>query len=229
MAKEIKLSVQKRDKQAEKIAVIKKGGFIPACLYGPGSKNDILKVKKSDFTAVFALAGESHLVDLSIGATAPVKVIIKDIQRDVISGNIIHIDFYQVDMAKKITTEIPLHFIGESKAVKEFGGILVKEMESVKVKCLAKDLVDSIEIDLSVLAKLNDAIRMHDLKLPAGMEFVSHTDEIVAMVSELKVEVEKPVEVAVAAPVVEGEKAGSAAGGKEEGKTEAKKAEPAKK
>lgn len=227
MAKEIKLSVQKRDKQAEKIAAIKKGGFIPACLYGPGSKNDILKVKKSDFTAVFALAGESHLVDLSIGAAAPIKVIIKDIQRDAISGNIIHIDFYQVDMAKKITTEIPLHFVGESKAVKEFGGILVKETESVKVKCLAKDLVDSIEIDLSVLAKLNDAIRMHDLKLPAGMEFVSHTDEIVAMVSELKVEVEKPVEVAVAAaPAAEGEKKEE---GKADVKTEAKKAEPAKK
>lgn len=225
MAKEIKLSVQKRDKQVEKIAALKKGGFIPACLYGPGSKNDILKVRKSDFTAVFALAGESHLVDLSIDAAAPIKVIIKDIQRDSISGNIIHIDFYQVDMTKKITTEIPLHFIGESKAVKELGGILVKEAESVKVKCLAKDLVDFIEIDLSVLANLNDAIRMHDLKLPVGMEFVSQTDEIVAMVSELKVEVEKPVAV-VAAPVTEGEKKEE---GKADVKADAKKAEPAKK
>lgn len=230
MSKEIKLSVQKRDKQKDKMAVLRKGGFIPACLYGPGSKNDIFKVKKSDFDKVFAVAGESHLIDLSVGTAAPVKVIVKDTQRDSLSGNIIHADFYKVDMTKKITTEIPLHFIGASKAVKEFGGILVKEMEEVKVKCLAKDLVDNITVDLSVLENLNDSIRMHQLALPAGMEFVSHTDEVVVMVSVLKVEVEKPVEVAAVPAEGEAKAEGKEGEAKPEaGKGDTKKAEPAKK
>jgi len=230
MTKEIKLAAQKRAK-SEKVAALRKSGLIPACMYGPNFKPEDLKVKKSDFDKVFAVAGESHLLDLSTGAGAPVKVIIKDSQRHTLSGNVIHVDFYKVDMGKKITTEIPLRFTGESKAVKELGGILVKAIESVKVKCLAKDLADFIEVDLSVLALIHDAVRLHNLKLPTGMELVSHTDEIVATVIEHKVEVEKPAEAAVPAEGEVKAEAGAEAKteGKTEGKTEAKTEAPAKK
>lgn len=188
MTQEIKLVAQKREKGG--INQLRAASLIPGCLYGPGTENVNLKIKKADFDKAFAQAGESHLIDLVIDEAGPVKVIIKDLQRSAVKHDIMHVDFYKVNKNIKITTEIPLHFIGESKAVKEFGGIMEKGMDSVKVKCLPGDLVDFIEVDLSVLANIHDAVRLHELKLPKGMELVSHTDEVVVHVIETKAEEE---------------------------------------
>ena len=207
MTQEIKLVAQKREKGGA--SKLRAAGSIPGCLYGPGAENVNLKIKKADFDKVFAQAGESHLIDLVIDNGSPAQVIVKDLQRSAVKSDIIHVDFYKVSKNVKITTELPLHFIGESKAVKESGGILVKEMDSVKIKCLPGDLADFIEIDLSVLENMHDAIRMHELKLPKGIELVSHTDEVVVHIIETKAE-EAPVvapapEVAVEAKKEAGE------------------------
>ena len=127
-------------------------------------------------------------------------MIVKDIQRDILTNHIIHADLYQVDMTKKITTEIPLRFIGESKAVKDLGGTLVKNMDSVKVNCLPGDLTSQIEVDISRLENFNQFIRLNDLILPEAVELASATNEAVVGVSETKVEAEAP-KPAEAAPV----------------------------
>lgn len=196
MGKEINLSAELRKKEEDvKIKEIRKSGYIPAVVYGPGLDNKNIKVKNLDFQRVFAEAGESHLIDISIGEGDPIKVIVKDTQKDPIKDNIIHIDFYQVDMNKKITAEIPLNFIGESKAVKEMGGTLVKKLDSLEVRCLPGNLVDKIDIDLSGLNNFHDSIRISDINLPAGMESAIDANEMVAGVSEpAKEEVEEKKE-----------------------------------
>ncbi|MCX6798287.1 MAG: 50S ribosomal protein L25 [Candidatus Falkowbacteria bacterium] len=172
---------------------------LPAVLYGKGRANANLKLKINDFIKIFKTAGESNLVELNIGTDAPVKVLIKDVQFELVKDLPRHVDFYQVNMKEKIRTEIPLHFIGESKAVKELGGVFLHEITEVEVECLPSDLSDHIDVDISVLNTYDDEIRMQDLKLPAGMKLVHDTNDIVAQVAEPKVEVEAPVE--VAAPV----------------------------
>lgn len=190
MTYEIKLAAKTRKRgEAKKLRT---AGLIPGCLYGPGAENINLGIKKVEFEKAFAVAGESHLIDLAIDNGEPVKVLVKDFQKNAVRNEITHVDFYKVSKNKKVTTEIPLHFIGESKAVKELGGILMKEINAVEVKCLPDNLVDFIEIDLSVLNNIDDAVRMHELKLPKGMELVSHTDEIVVHVIEKKAEEEAP-------------------------------------
>ncbi len=164
------------------------GGFIPAVIYGPDRKPQNLKVKRLDFERVFAVAGESNLISLSVDGKETVKVVVKDTQKDALKDKIIHVDFYQVDMKKKITAEIPLHFIGEAKAVKELGGVLVKGADSIQVKCLPGDLVDHIDVDLSVLNTFHDFIRIKDLKLPPGMELTDESDEVLAHVIQPKAE-----------------------------------------
>jgi large subunit ribosomal protein L25 len=196
MTKEIKLEANKRTEKNGKAKDVRKEGFIPAVIYGGKAESSSIKVKGLDFNRVFAVAGESHLIDLAVDGASPAKVIVKDIQKDVLTDKIIHIDFYQVDMKKKIITAIPLHFMGESKAVKELGGTLVKNMDELKVECLPESLVDYIEVNLSSLENLHDAIKMSDIKLPAGMELASEADETVVTVLEQAKEEEK-------APVVE--------------------------
>jgi len=192
---EIKLSAQLRNKQ-EKPGV----DFIPGVIYGKGVENHNLKIRKVDFEKAFATAGESNLISLDFGS-GPVKVLVKEIQRDVLKNTFTHVDFYQVNMKEKITAEIPLHFVGESKAIKELGGVLIKDMAHLEVECLPGDLIDHIDVDISVLKTFEDGIRINDLVLPKGITPASHTNEMIAAVREPKVEAE-PEPVAVAAEAV---------------------------
>jgi len=182
--KEIKLSAESRKEENGNINKIRSEGYIPAVIYGPDAENRNIKIKSVDFQRVFSEAGESHLIDLSVDGEAPIKAIVKDTQKDPIKDGIIHVDFYRVNMNKKITAEIPLRFVGESKAVKEMGGTLVKNMDSIEVKCLPGDLVDGIDVDLTSLDDFHAAIRVGDIGLPEGMEVLNEAEELIASVAE---------------------------------------------
>lgn len=202
---EIKLSAQLRGKD-EKL----NADFIPGVIYGKGVENKSLKLKKVEFEKAFAAAGESNLINLDFGSGA-VKVLVKEVQRDVMKNTFTHVDLYQVNMSEKITAEIPFHFVGEAKAIKELGGVLIKDMAHLEVECLPGDLVDHIDIDISVLKTFDDAIRINDLVLPKGIVAVSHTNEMIAAVREPKVEAEPTPVAAEAAPAAGAPAAGAPA------------------
>jgi len=227
----VQLQAELRDQANGQLRALRESGFIPAVVYGSGASNQNIKVKKHDFTKAFRIAGEFNLIDLSIGGGQETKVIVKDVQRDGLTNDVIHVDFYQVDMTKKIHTEIPLNFVGEAKAVKDLGGTLVKNMDMVEVSCLPGDLVSHIDVDISKLESFDQFIRLHDLALPKGIGLVSTTNEAVVGVVETKVEVEevKPEEAAPAEGAAAAE--GQGAEAKPEAKAEDKgaKAEEAKK
>jgi len=195
---ELKLKAEKRA-DSEKLSA----DYIPAVVYGKGINNQNLKLKRADFEKVYTAAGESNLIDLDFGDGA-VKVLVKDIQRDVLKYTFTHADFYQVNMKEKITTEIPFHFIGESKAVKELGGMLMKEINEIEVECLPSDLVDHIDIDISVLATYDDVVKIGDLALPKGFRLThNHPSDVVVVVVEPKAIVEEVKPEVAAAPVTD--------------------------
>jgi len=214
---DIKLSAQSRAK-GEKSGLDQ----IPAVIYGKGVETRSLSVNRKNFEKIFKIAGESNLIDLDSGEGSA-KVLVKDIQRDILKGFVTHIDFYKVNMKEKIKTEIPLHFVGEAKAVKELGGALIKDMDSVEVECLPGDLVDHIDVDISVLNSYDDAIRQNDLKLPSGLELVSDTNEMVAAVREPKAEAEPEPVVATASEAETVPTEGATDEGNKEEKKEEKK------
>ena len=223
----LKLEAQKRDK-AENVKDMIKSGFIPAVVYGPKLKaNKLVKVGANDLRKIIAAAGESTLVDLIVDGKPEGKILIKEEQLDPIKDTLIHADFYEVDMSKEIHTEIPLHFIGDSKAVKELAGVLIRSINEIEVRCLPTDLVNHIDVDISVLNTFDDVIKIHDLKLPAGIKLARETDDVVATVAEPKAEevfaAAPTAEIPAEAAAVEGEVAAGA-----EAKAEPKKAEPKK-
>lgn len=217
---EINLQAQIREAQEKLPADV-----IAGVVYGPGFTNKNLKFKRLELEKVFAAAGESNLITLNIEGDKPLSVLVKDIQRDNQRGLINHIDLYKVDMSKKIVTNIPLHFSGESKAVKELGGMLDKNMHEIEVECLPKDLIDHIEVDISGLLTFEDVIKVKDLKVPANIQVMAHDSEVVALVLEPRVEVE-PTPAPVAAPVAtdkKDEKGGDKGDKKDEKKSSDKK------
>lgn len=192
------LSAEPRAATGKHVGRLRAEGKIPAVLYGRGIANADIAVDARAFDTLYREAGESTLVDLAIGGGAPVTVLIQDIAHDPLKGQVIHIDFHQVRMDEKLTAEVGLEFMGESKAVKELGAVLVKNLNTIRVKCLPKDLVHAIRVDISVLANVHDVIRVKDVAPPAGLELLAHADDVVATVlpakteEELKKELEAP-------------------------------------
>jgi len=197
MGEELILSALSRTEK-EKASVIRQAGFVPAVVYGSGQKNLNFKVKAIDFAKLFERAGESSLINLKIDDGAPLKVVVKEVEKEPIKGGLSHIDFYKVDMNKKITVEVELEFVGESKAVAELGGVLAKASDHVEITCLPDKLIKQITVDISVLETMNDVIKLKDLKLPEGVELEGDLEEVIVSVVETVKE-----EVAPVAPVVE--------------------------
>jgi large subunit ribosomal protein L25 len=195
MVKKIKLVAETIKDKGDSSSELKKQGMVPAIVYGKGVENVKLKVKKHALEIAYLEAGESSLVDVEIDGQEIKKVIIKDIQRDFLKDHITHVDFYQVDMNKTIEVEVPFHFINESKAEKELGGILNRNLNTITVKCLPGDLVENIDIDLSVLNTFEDIIRVADVKVPSNFEILSAPDEVVVSVVEKEEEFVAPVKI----------------------------------
>lgn len=184
MAVSLKISGKKREITGSRTAVLRRAGVIPAVLYGHKvEENVLLAVDKKEFEKTFKQAGENTLVELDVEQGAPHTVLVHDVQHDVLSGEIIHVDFYQVDLSEKITASVPLEFIGESNAVKELGGTLTKNMTEVKVEALPGDLPHSIVVDIGKLASFEDAVTLADLKVDIEKVKVEGTaDMIIAKV-----------------------------------------------
>lgn len=236
MAAELTLKVTMRS--GKKAKALRQQGIIPAVVYGHGTENLSLAVEEKIFSRIYNQAGASTLINLQIDERTPIKVLIQDVQRDPLSSGFLHIDFYQVKMHEKIEAEVNLVFQGEAAAIRELGGVLVKNLDHLKVKCLPQDLVHEISVDISLLKTFTDKIRVSDLKIPANIQILDKPEEIVALVEEprseeeLKALEEKPVEDVEAVKTVEKPKAEVAEGAEEakaETKPEVKKEEKASK
>lgn len=224
----VALKVQSRKETGKAASNLRKQGFIPAVLYGHGSENINISIPYNDFVKVFEKARESSFVDLAIDDKEAVKVLIHDYQTEPVSGRFTHVDFYKIRMDQKIHVKIGLKFNNEAPAEKGLGGTLLTNLEEIEAKCLPKDLIGHIDVDLSVLKTFDDSIHVKDLNIPDTIEIMAQPDDVVAKVSpprteeELKALEEKP-EGDVSQVEVEGEKKE----GEEEG-TEDKKADESK-
>lgn len=225
----------------EKLPVLRRAGKIPAVLYGHNIKNETMLLERISFEKVYAEAGTSNLVNLAIDKLTPRRVLISDIQYDPVTDLPIHVDFYQVRMDEEIEAEVEVEYTGISPAVKEEGGVLVKNFDKIKVKCLPGDLPSEITIDVSALKTFDDAIKVADLKLSDKVEILHDKSVVLTTVTpprseeELKqleeevtedveavegVKKEEPIE---GAEGEEGKEGKEAKAGKDAGKEGAKK------
>lgn len=176
-----------------KVKTLRKKGILPAILYGSKIKNLPLEIDLKEFEKAEKEAGESSFISLKIeGKKKNYQVLIKEVQREPMTGKPIHVDFYQPSLKEKITTAIPLSFEREAPAVKELGGTLVKNFLEIEIRSLAKDIPKEIKVDVSKLKTFEDKILVEDLKLPKGVEILRNKKDIVAFVSPPeKIEEEK--------------------------------------
>lgn len=185
MTEKVKLAATKRDVFGRKTNKGRKEGLIPAVVYGRGIKSESIWVKNLDFSRLIAKSGESTMISLEIDENKDRNVIIYETQEDPVRGNYTHIDFFQVRMDEEIETEVELVYVGEENApaVKELGGVLVKNMDNVTVKCLPAHLPSEITVDVSKLATFEDRITVKDLNISDQVKIDLEPETVIALVS----------------------------------------------
>ena len=138
-------------------------GHIPGVLYGPGEEPQPLQVSVPDFMKIYHGGhGENVLVDLTIDSDEPKTVLFREVQRDPVSEEVLHVDFYHVSLTTLIKVHVPVRLNGIPDGVKNAGGILQHVMREVEIECLPADIPEHLSIEVSELA-IHDAVHISDL------------------------------------------------------------------
>lgn len=201
MTKEtITLAAVRRD-LAVKPTAIRAAAAVPGVVYG-STEHTVVQCNAKELRQAYTRAGENTLVSLSMDGKS-IPCLIHAISFHPVSGAITHVDFYAVDMKKKVSAHVPVIFSGESPAVKTLGGVLVTVHGQLEVSCLPSDLPENFVVSLQTLENFRDTITVADLVLPAGVTVKNSPETVIVTVQEpRKEEVVTPtvVEGAAATP-----------------------------
>lgn len=220
-ATRIELAVQPREVLGKKVKRLRREGITPANIYGHGIDSLALQVPTRDLAQTIRVAGRNTLLQLQVeGESEPRPVFVHHVQRDCIKDDLLHVDFFQVSLKEKIRLDIPLVIVGEAPAVGVYHGILLQSLNAITVECLPTDVPSQIEVDVSGLEEIDDAIHVSDLDIGPDVTLLVDLEAVVAKVAPPRIEeVEE-----VAEEVEEVEKAEEAEEA-EEGKPEEEAAE----
>lgn len=190
----LKLEANKRDILGKKTRFLRRQGITPAHLFGHGLESLALQCDTVKLQRLIAHAGRTRLISLGIeGDKEPRSVFIKEIQRDPRTGELLHVDLFQIRKAEKIRVDIPVVLVGEAPALKVKGNILTPGLTSLSIECLPDKLPPQIEVDLSPLEEVGQAIHVSDILLSPDITVFTDPEQMVVKVSEAKVEVEEVV------------------------------------
>jgi large subunit ribosomal protein L25 len=203
------IAALRRDITGKQVRQLRRQGVIPANIYGHRKESVAVQVPRESFVTALRSAGLTSIVDLSLdGEARPRPALIKQVQRHPVTDEILHIDFYQVSMTEKMTVDVPVVLHGEAPAIKDYQGVLLQLLDSIQVRCLPGDLPSQLDVDVSGLTELEQAILLKDVPVPSGVEFLVDEETMVARVESPRIQEEEEAE---AAEAVEGEEGAEAA------------------
>jgi len=192
----VDITIERRDLRGKGAARrSRRQGAIPAILYGPKRSTTAIGISAEEFDRKLARVEGSHLIRLlhKDGSDAELHdrmVLLRDVQRHPVTGGVLHADFYEVDLTKRVAVAVPLHFVGKAAGV-VLGGILQPIVREIEAECLPTEIPDFIEIDVSALG-IHEAIHVSDLQLPAGVTCLADATQALVSVLPPTVEEKKP-------------------------------------
>jgi large subunit ribosomal protein L25 len=192
----IELKVSPREKLTKgELNNARKSGRVPAQLYGKEIAPMSIFLERDDFVNVARRVTESMIIDLNLEGKK-YAALMKEIQKENISGEILHIDFNLIERGRRIRVKVPLHLVGSAKGVRE-GGILEHAIHDIEVECEPDVLPEKIEIDISGL-EVNHALHLRDVAIPEGVKLLTNPETVIAIIKFARAEVEQPAQPEVA-------------------------------
>jgi len=185
---------------------LRRSGRVPGTFYGPERATLSIEVDAKEFSTKVAQLEGSHLIRFNSSSeelTGKVALV-RELQFHPVSGSLLHADLYEVDLSKKLTVRVPLHFVGKAIGVTQQGGILQPILRDVEAECLPLDIPDFFEVDVTPLG-IHDSIHIADIATPEGVTLVFESNDAVVSVvapavEQVKAEGEAPAEKGTPAP-----------------------------
>jgi len=209
----LELHARRRQLLGKAVKRLRRQGITPANIYGRGIASVAIEVPTQELLRLLRHAGRHEMVYVVLDGEEPRPCFLKEIQRDPITDELLHVELHQVSLAERVRLEVPLHLVGEAPAVRELGATLLQLLETVVVEGLPTAIPPFIEVDVTVLREPGQAIHVGDLKAPEGVVILSDAHLVVAQavleeeVAEEEV-VAAPAEVEVIRPAREEEEEG---------------------
>lgn len=200
----ITLALAPRTAQKKKVRALRREGIIPAVLYGKGLESTPIQVGQKDLETAYRKMHGASIIEATLDGKS-IPVLIHEVHRDTIKGEILHVDFLKVDLSREVTVEVPLVFTGVSIAETEGRGTVGHEATSIAIKCPPASIPAEIEVDVTPIKDKHDVIHASDLKLPEGAS-LGHgvsPDKVIAHLSQAKAaEIAAPEAEEAAAPAL---------------------------
>ena len=192
------LKAEKRDVIGKQVKALRRAGKLPAVIYGRHTEPMIVSLDSHTASLVLGKLTSSSLVTIELDGTE-YPALVREKQRDYIKNRLLHVDFLAVSLSESLRASVAVNFVGISPAVKDFNAVLVTNLQSLDVECLPADLPERIDVDISVLARPGDGIRVRDVQVSDKVQILNDPDTMVAVATFAKVEEE-----AAAVPGAEG-------------------------
>jgi large subunit ribosomal protein L25 len=200
MAEQTELEIKNRELMGKAAKRLRKQGVIPANIFGHHEASQAVQVDAIAFDRLRRSHGARSIISLrSPDSTSPQTVLIRHIQRDPRTQKITHIDFFRVSMSERINVKVPLRFVGEAPAVKNDGGVLLHLLDTLEVECVASDIPEYLEVDVTPLTEIDAIIHASDVKLPPNFTLLTDPEEGVVKVGAPRIEREEEAPAAAAA------------------------------
>ena len=176
------LQAQKRTTVRKGLNQLRREGFLPAVLYGPSIEAMQLQLPAQEAGQLLTRLRGTVLIDLLVDGEKH-TTIVRELQRDVLRGDLLHVDFMAVAMDQMLTISVPIKLVGESPVVVTGQYAVMAGISEVEVECFARDMVNSVEISVEALAELGDTLTVADLDAPPGVTILSNSNDTVARVA----------------------------------------------
>ena len=214
MAEAQKLSVRPRTVLGKKVKRLRREGRLPGVIFGGHADSVPVDTDQHAFELGFRSFGQTTLLALEGLDGGDVPALVSSVARDPRTGRMIHVDFTRVSLTEKTHAEVPIHLTGESQAVKLGEALIILALDHVRIEAFPQDIPHRIDVDLSPLQQLDDAIHVRDLIVDTStVTILNDPDDLVVKAGAVKIEAE-PV---AATEAAEGEAAEGEAAEIEEG------------
>jgi len=179
---EIILPAYRREVVRKRVNVLRNEGKLPAVLYGHMIDTTPIMFDYRESSRILERLSASTLVVIEVDGE-PHFALVREKQRDVLKGTLLHVDFQAVSLTEKVRAEVALEMIGEAPAAKELGGLILVNIEQLEVEALPRDLPDRIEVDISTLDEIGSAIYVRDIVLSGDVSILADLDEPIVIVT----------------------------------------------
>jgi len=185
----IELSVTTREVLGKKVRFLRRQGITPVHLFGHNVESVALQCDTAPLQRILAQAGKTGLISLKLDKAKKLRnVVVREVQREPRTGELLHIDFYQVSMVEKIRVEVPIVPVGEAPALKSKDNFLTQELDSLAIECLPDQIPSSVELDIGSLTEVEQAIHVKDIRLGEGITVLNNPEQLVVKISTRAIE-----------------------------------------